>query len=381
MTAPSLLEETAEDLFENAPCGYVSTSIDGTFLRVNRTFEDWTGRHRDDLVGTRRFQELLAPGARIYYETHVAPLLQLQESVREIAVDVLRADGSRLPALINAVLRHDEDGNPAVIRTTIFDATDRRRYEQALLSARRHEQEIARHLQRSMLSGAIPAGDGLEIGVSYQPATDDLEIGGDWFDAFWIDEGEVVGLVVGDVVGKGIDAAAVMGQLRSALRALASTGMPPSGVLDGLDLYVRRHGVGEMTTIAYIQLSIRTGSLRYACAGHPPPLVLVPGAEPEFLWGGRSLPLDAHGEHHRRPEHECTLAPGGLVVLYTDGLVERRARSITDGMEVLAIEAAACAGGTAPAVAESLVRTLRDPSHQDDVCVLTARRCIPAQTA
>lgn len=130
-----------------------------------------------------RFQELLAPGARIYHETHYAPLLHMQGEVRGIAVEIVHADGGRLPALVNSVLRHDAEGRPQVIRTTIFDASDRRRYEQELLRARRREQEIARELQRGMLSGALPEADGLEVDVAYRPGVAGLEVGGDWYDA------------------------------------------------------------------------------------------------------------------------------------------------------------------------------------------------------
>ena len=92
-----LLEERAEDLFDQAPCGYLSTAADGTILRVNATFLRWTGHARDDLVRARRLHDLLAPGDRIYFETHVWPLLRMQHTVREIAVEVVRADGTRLP--------------------------------------------------------------------------------------------------------------------------------------------------------------------------------------------------------------------------------------------------------------------------------------------
>jgi len=127
-----LLEDSAQELFEDAPCGYLTTRLDGTIVKVNRTFETWTGRAREDLLDRVRFQELLSAGGRIYHETHYAPLLRMQGSVREIAVDIIRADGTLLPALINSVLRVDDDGRPRVIRTTVFDATDRRRYEEEL---------------------------------------------------------------------------------------------------------------------------------------------------------------------------------------------------------------------------------------------------------
>src|SRR5687767_11511352 len=191
-----------EDLYERAPCGYLSTDLGGRIVKVNGTFLEWTGYSRDELVGARRFQDLLSPGGRIYHETHYAPLLRMQGSVREIAVEIVRADGTRLPALVNAVVRRDEAGEPRAIRTTVFDATDRRRYEEELLRARRREEEVALELQRSLLAGTLLEGEGVEIGVAYRPGVKGLEVGGDWHDAFWLEPGERIGLVVGDVVGR-----------------------------------------------------------------------------------------------------------------------------------------------------------------------------------
>ena len=367
MTREASLEE-AEDLFENAPCGYLSTQLDGTLVRVNRTFESLTGHSRDELIGRRRFQDLLSAGGRIYHETHYAPLLQMQGWVREIAVEIVRADGSRMPALINSVLCRDADGQPQTVRTVVFDATDRRRYEQELVIARRREHEIAQQLQRSMLSGDLPEAPGLTLEFAYRPAVSDLEVGGDWYDAFWLDDGRTVGLVVGDVVGRGIGAAATMGQLRSAVRALASTGLPPGPLLDALDAYARRHGVGRMSTLVYARLEIATGCLRYACAGHPPPLLAAPGEDPRFAWEGRSLPLDvAHPPSGARADAELRVPPGGALVMYTDGLVERPSRPLTEGMAQLR-DLVAEHG----AAASTAVRALHETERADDVCVLAA---------
>jgi PAS domain S-box-containing protein len=130
------VEETAEELYEDAPCGYLSTALDGTIQRANRTFLGWTGYAAEDIVGRKRFYDLLPPGAKIYYETHYAPLLQMQGAVREIALELVRADASRLPVLVNATTRQDDSGRAQSVRITVFDASDRRRYEQELLEAR-----------------------------------------------------------------------------------------------------------------------------------------------------------------------------------------------------------------------------------------------------
>jgi PAS domain S-box-containing protein len=364
-----LPQESAEDYFEDAPCGCLSTTLDGTILRVNRTFETWTGLSRNELIGKRRFRDLLAGGSRIYHETHFAPLLQMQGEVREIAFELQLADGSRLPTLVNSVVVERPSGTPWV-RTMIFDASDRRRYEQELLRARKREHEIAHQLQRSLLAGELPRAAGLEIAAGYRPAITGLEVGGDWYDAFWLDDRRV-GLVVGDVVGRGVEAAATMGQLRSAVRAFASTGLRPAPLLEALDGYVRRHGVGATATVVYAELDLDSAELRSACAGHLPPLIAAEGEEPRLSWEGRSSPLDAH-RGRTRGEAMSPLPPGSLVVLYTDGLVERRTQSIDEGIERL-LGAVQSHRDEAPAdLTTSLLRSLDDGDHRDDVCLLAA---------
>jgi sigma-B regulation protein RsbU (phosphoserine phosphatase) len=352
---------SAEDLFEHAPCGYVTTALDGTIRRVNRTFEEWTGLRREELSGRRRFQDLLTAGGRIYHETHYAPLLRMQGAVREIALDLVHADGRRLPALVASVLHGDE------VRTAVFEATDRRRYEQELLAARRREREIAIDLQRSLLAGALPEG----VGVSYRPAVAGLQVGGDWYDAFWLDRPRTLGVVVGDVVGRGLDAAATMGQLRSAVRALASTDLRPGPLLDALDRYARRHEVGQMATVAYAEVDAAARRVRYACAGHPPPAVVEPDGAPAFAWGGRSLPLDAHTGTPPRPDAALDLPPGAALVLYTDGLIERSDRPVQSGLDALLATVASVRSEPPQALAAALTHRLA--GRGDDVCVLALR--------
>jgi PAS domain S-box-containing protein len=140
----ALLEESAEDLYEDAPCGYLSTLPDGTVVRANRTFIEWTGVSREALLAGRKFQTLLTVGSRIYYETHYAPLLRMQGAVNEIALEVIREDGRILPVLANSRQKRDGDGTPLFNRITLFDSTDRRRYERELLLARRKAEQVAK---------------------------------------------------------------------------------------------------------------------------------------------------------------------------------------------------------------------------------------------
>jgi PAS domain S-box-containing protein len=138
-----LLKESLHDLYERAPCGYLFTRPDGTIVRVNQTFLDWTGYARDALLASTRFQDLLTVPGRIFYENQFAPLLRLQGAVREVAFDLVRDGREPLPVLVNAVLRAGADGQPLLVASAIFDATQRRTYERELLLARRRTEQLA----------------------------------------------------------------------------------------------------------------------------------------------------------------------------------------------------------------------------------------------
>ncbi|KFE63576.1 PAS domain-containing hybrid sensor histidine kinase/response regulator [Hyalangium minutum] len=137
-TAP---EESAEELYEQAPCGYFSTLPNGMLIRVNQTFLEWTGYERDELLEGRRFQDLLTVGGKIFHETHYAPLLQLQGRVREINFELLCKHGGSLPVLINTVQKKDATGRVVLHRTTAFSITERKNYERELLLARKRAEQ------------------------------------------------------------------------------------------------------------------------------------------------------------------------------------------------------------------------------------------------
>ena len=124
-----------EDMIQNAPCGYVSLSPGGRIEHANRTFLGWTSHASEQLTG-KRFSDVLTVAGRIYYETHIAPLLRIQGTFEEFAIDVLRADGQPLQMIANAAERRDAEGKPLAIRLALIRATERRRYEKELLGAR-----------------------------------------------------------------------------------------------------------------------------------------------------------------------------------------------------------------------------------------------------
>jgi sigma-B regulation protein RsbU (phosphoserine phosphatase) len=393
----ALLGESAEDLYENAPCGYLSTLPDGTVVKVNQTLLDWTGHAREEIVG-RRFVDLLSPGGRLYHETHYSPLLTMQGAVREIALEIVCADGRRMPVLVNSTLRKDAADAPVAIRTAIFQAGDRREYERELLRTRDREQQareraevlqrtmgrlaeenaelyerergVARTLQASLLAGEPPRDDRFALVAHYRPAGDTLEVGGDWHDAIRLDDDRVA-IVVGDVVGRGIEAAATMGQLRSAIRALAGTRLTPARLLDHLDTFVEQVESAWMATVLYADVDLASGRVVYASAGHLPPLLIEPGEPPCPLWNGRSTPLGARRDPAQRVDDELTLRRGTRLLLFTDGLVERRDRSIDEGLTQLVDEVVARRGTSLGALAEEVPRALTaGGSGEDDVCLL-----------
>jgi serine/threonine-protein kinase RsbW len=683
-------DDDPEDLYEHAPCGYLTTLPDGTVVRVNETFLSWTGYTRADLIGHKRFRDLLTPGDQIYHETHYAPLLTMQGEVHEIALEVIRADGRRLPTLVNSVLERGSTGAPRIIRTMVFNATERRSYERELLGARRaaessehrvrvlqqivadlaaapteaevaeavvrapepafqatsssiylidaerdqlvavastdpttgnwddmprsstravaevarrgdlhvigtvadaeahfpdlaesmrrserrsvvllplstgpseehggmtvlgvlafsfrdervltdgelrvirllgqqagqaldrarlyddarrreerssflarttraldeehrllqrarrlvervvpeiadwalvrlqvgpaglvehhggpapdparleartaevietaapvfaadsdglgctvlpltvrgrvlgtfairmardrrgaeaerlflidladraalalenarlYEQEraIARTLQRSLLAADVPGTDPrFAVETHYQAAAQDMEVGGDWYDAFLITANKLA-VVVGDVVGRGIEAATTMGQLRSAIRALASAEAGPARLLEGLDRFCDRVDSARMATLVYVEIDLLSSEMTYACAGHLPPLLHEPAGSPQYLLQGRSAPLGSRAGDVRRAEHRVRLAAGSRLLLYTDGLIERRTRSIDRGFEILAREYARLRDAPLKGLTAGLADILVGRDHGDDVCLL-----------
>src|SRR4051794_10083018 len=148
MPAFGILDESAEELYEMAPCGYLSTALDGRIIRANQTLKDWVGYPHDELTSGMTVRDLLTPGGKIFYETHFALLLRMCGHVDEIALDIACKDGRILPTLVNARQKRDPAGQPVLNRWTIFNTTERRRYERDLLAARRRAEEFVAELSR-----------------------------------------------------------------------------------------------------------------------------------------------------------------------------------------------------------------------------------------
>jgi serine phosphatase RsbU (regulator of sigma subunit) len=206
--------------------------------------------------------------------------------------------------------------------------------ERAGLYEREHR--TAETLQRSLLPDRLPSVPGLVLEARYRPAKN-MEIGGDWYDAFRLADGRL-GVAVGDVMGKGLTAAAGMGRVRNALRALALTDPRPAAVLGGLDrLFSATEEEEQVTTVAYLVIDPETGDGVLGNAGHLPALVLEAGCAPRFDQVEAGTPL---GWASPRKQHAFNLRPGSTAVFYSDGLVENRNRGLDAGLEELAAVAA-----------------------------------------
>ena len=194
------------------------------------------------------------------------------------------------------------------------------------------ERGLADALQRSLLP-RLPQLPAVALAGRYLPAAA-ARLGGDWFDAFSLPDGRLA-LAIGDVVGRGFHAAAIMGQLRSGLRAYALGGMSPAVVLERLSSLLRQIEPGRTATLLYLVLDAHGGALTLASAGHPPPLIQPTDGEPWYLDLPGSVPLGA-ARHTRYDDQELEFAPGSTILLYTDGLVERRGEPLETGLERLA---------------------------------------------
>lgn len=502
------------EAWDVAPVALLRLDGDGVIVDANLVLLEWVGRPAQDVLAGVRLSELLSVGGRIYWETHLSPLLHMQGRVDEVAVELRGTDG-RLPVLLSAVVR-TLDADRRMVDVALSKATERSRYERELLAARAaadrstdqlralqattaalsrgvgadgvaralvqtavaglgasaatvwvaaedgrlvrtastepagaaadppdepwtpgphapagppprpveaveehpggvvvvalgdpaaplgtlvlvpragqgddpldvgvltavgqqaglalerarmfdQKASVAHELQHALLTTNLPPDDRFTVVTEYRPGVQALEVGGDWYDAFLLDD-DVLAVTVGDVVGRGLHAATAMGQLRSAVRAVAGPGVGPAELVRRLDRFVAQAGVGFMATLAYAEIDLSTGRVRYACAGHLPPLRFTARGTREFLWEGRSTPL---GVRSVRTEAEVVLDPEDLLVLYTDGLVERRGRPLLDGLEDLADAGSALRESSVSALVTGLLTHAGD--ERDDVCVL-----------
>jgi serine phosphatase RsbU (regulator of sigma subunit) len=204
---------------------------------------------------------------------------------------------------------------------------------QGALVREAEQRSAADLLQRSLLPTRLPEVPGVALAARTVPGSEDQHVGGDWYDVLALPSGEVA-LVVGDVVGHDLPAAALMGQIRNALRAYALEDPSPTTILGRVNRAACLLDASEMTTCICLVLDPATMSVRWASAGHPPPLVLSAAGRGRLLGGEPGPPLGVDPDA-RYFMHETRLRPGQTVLLYTDGLIERRGATIDDGLSAL----------------------------------------------
>ncbi|WP_425245653.1 PP2C family protein-serine/threonine phosphatase [Streptomyces sp. NEAU-NA10] len=252
---------------------------------------------------------------------------------------------------------------------------------QALERARLYDAEfaLARGLQDALLPHRLPTLPGLRVTGRYLPGTRGMDIGGDWYDV--IPTGDEVSLIVGDVEGHNVAAAAAMGQLRSAMRAFVTAGHRPSDVVASTN---RLHLDLDPTLLAsccYACLHPRSGVVRIVRAGHCPPLLRLPDGHAETLDapGGPVLGVETAAYY---PEFALRLVPGSILALYTDGLIERRGSDIGSGIDRLRASLARRGGGRLEDLADGLLQDARESADRaDDIALLLSEYAPPSKRA
>ncbi|MFD9339319.1 SpoIIE family protein phosphatase [Streptomyces sp. NPDC060028] len=257
----------------------------------------------------------------------------------------------------------------------LADVTDHAEAADRLRASERRQREAVVTLQRSLLPQELEQPDDLRIAATYQPGGTEAAVGGDWYDVITLGAGRTA-LVIGDVMGRGVRAAAVMGQLRTAVRAYARLDLPPHEVLQLLDGLAAEIDASQIATCVYAVHDPNEGLLAYASAGHLPILVRDEDGTVRRAADPTGPPLGTGGWLHT--SGTIALGPGSTAVLYTDGLVERRGEDIDEGVAALE-RALSGAQGTPAVICDRLMRALGvDADHDDDVAVMVLQQ--PART-
>lgn len=325
-----MTDYSAADFWEDAPSGLVIAHPDGRIIRANATAARWLGYEANALCGMM-FTDLLTAGGRILYETHFGPLLQVGGDLNGVTVDVVGADGNRKPMFLTANVKIDAAQKAELLRISVVDAADRRAYEVELLEARRlavkeqgRVREFADTLRRALLPPVLFPPAGLDAAQYYNTASVD-DVGGDFYDLFPLSR-TTWGFFLGDVSGKGVDAAVVTGLTRYTLRAAAVYDDDPVEVLHNLNTVLSQELGGKLNrfcTLIYGKLTLCDNGfdVHLASGGHPPPLLLYADGSAYYVdtIGGQAVGIT--NEPHFVASR-FVLTPGDTLVLYTDGLTE-----------------------------------------------------------
>ncbi|GLW49893.1 hypothetical protein Stsp02_55540 [Streptomyces sp. NBRC 14336] len=408
------MNDTAIDytaIFQALPGMVAVLTPELIYADVNEEFLHMTGRSREDLVGRYLFdafpdnpndptatgmrnlaaslQRVAATGERDvmalqrydvesterpghweerYWSPVNAPVLGPDGTVRllvhrvEDVTDLIRARGG------------PTGGRPRVMEAELYTrARELQELNDRLRQAHAREREVALALQESMLP-ARPQVRHRAVAVRYRPAVGALNVCGDWYDLVDLVGGHRIGVSVGDVVGHGLPAAGVMGQLRSALSAASRVAEGPAEALDVLGRYAHVVEGAESATAVTTFVDLDRRTIVYSSAGHPPPALLHPDGRVEFLDRATDPPLDARPEPLRRPQAQTYYTKGATLVLYTDGLVERRQEDIDCGLARLAKSLVAHRQDDPESLADAVLLDLLPPGGATDDTALVVVR-------
>ncbi|TRO57173.1 PAS domain S-box protein [Streptomyces sp. IB201691-2A2] len=317
-------------LVESSQDAILAKTLDGHITYWNAAAQRLYGYTRDDVMG--RHVSLLAPSERRH---EIDALMdQLRDGERIEHFETLRQtrSGGLLDVDITLWPTRSPDGTVIGACAIVRDISDRKRAEAELTVLYEQQRHIALTLQRSLM-GTPPAIPGLATASRYRPATQGAGVGGDWFDLVPLGAGRV-GVLIGDVMGRGLEAAAVMGQLRSAAHALAKTGMQPRQLMQALETVVADLDVpDQLVTCCYLVIAADAGEVIICSAGHLPTLIAAPGEGARALSAPVNAPLGVGGVLYEQTSAE--IPAGATLVLYTDGLIETPGSDIEDQLAQL----------------------------------------------
>ncbi|HJS27115.1 MAG TPA: SpoIIE family protein phosphatase [Actinomycetota bacterium] len=295
---------------------------------------------------------------RIRRNTEVA-LEQRRAEVPDVEYRIELPDGRTKHLHARSRFSLADDGTPVRMFGIVQDVTERHEFER--------EHRIADTLQRSLLPASFPEMDGVSIAARYVPAERGLAAGGDWYDVIALGAGRVA-LVIGDVAGHGLEAASLMGQLRTAVRAYALEGHPPTVVAERTDALMHEVAEDEMATLLFVALDVEACSATIVCAGHPPPIAIGPG-------GARLLEVDlapplGFGPRSGFRASTATVQTGDTLLLYTDGLIDRHDLAIDLGLRRLLAAAEANREADPDELCDQLLSAMVSGDVSDDIAVL-----------
>lgn len=295
---------------------------------------------------------------------HPEPLIVGMDTTSAVLLVKLQVALFTLAGLLVAAEAHERELAMSLAARSALEAESHKR-------ERRREQELAKRVQRGLLPDRLLNRPGVDTAARYEAASDLLEVGGDWYDTIQLDDSRI-GLVVGDIVGHGIEAMTSMGRLRTALAALALHNDDPATLLTELDEFVGGPDGTKYATVFYAIVDLEARSATYSSAGHPPGLLVGPNGHPRWLDQGQNEPLTGAGMARRKASVD--FEPGSTLLLYSDGLIERRGESLSVGMDRLATLSSRLTNRPADAMCDELFAQLAPSDIRvDDAAVLVVR--------